>query len=86
MASRGRVALIALGAGVGVLVLFVATVWLLLALSDDGLPGGAKVAVVEVEGVIGLGVDGGLDTDAIIRTLGEYRDDPAVRAVVLRID
>ncbi|MGH7397815.1 MAG: signal peptide peptidase SppA [Candidatus Rokuibacteriota bacterium] len=86
MASRGLVALIALGAGVGVLVLFVATVWLLLALSDDGLPGGAKVAVVEVEGVIGLGVDGGLDTDAIIRTLGEYRDDPAVRAVVLRID
>ncbi|MGH7386280.1 MAG: signal peptide peptidase SppA, partial [Candidatus Rokuibacteriota bacterium] len=85
-ASRGLVALIALGAGVGVLVLFVATVWLLLALSDDGLPGGAKVAVVEVEGVIGLGVDGGLDTDAIIRTLGEYRDDPAVRAVVLRID
>lgn len=86
MASRGRVALIALGAGVGVLVLFVVTVWLLLALSDDGLPGGAKVAVVEVEGVIGVGVDGGPDTEAIIRTLGEYRDDPAVRAVVLRID
>ncbi|MEX2222113.1 MAG: signal peptide peptidase SppA [Candidatus Rokuibacteriota bacterium] len=86
MASRGRVALIALGAGAGVLVLFVVTVWLLLALSDDGLPGGAKVAVVEVQGVIGAGVDRGPDTEAIIRTLGEYRDDPAVRAVVLRID
>ena len=86
MASRGRVALIALGAGVGVLVLFVFTVWLILAVSDDGLPGGAKVAVVEVEGVIGVGAERGLDTESIIRTLGEYRDDPAVRAVVLRID
>ena len=86
MASRGRVALIALGAGVGVLALFVFTVWLLLTVSDDGLPGGAKVAVVEVQGVIGVGADRGLDTESIIRTLGEYRDDPAVRAVVLRID
>jgi protease-4 len=67
-------------------VLFVFTVWLLLAVSDDGLPGGAKVAVVEVQGVIGVGPERGLDTEAIIRTLGEYRDDPAVRAVVLRID
>ena len=86
MASRGRVALIALGAGVGVLALFVFTVWLILAVSDDGLPGGAKVAVVEVQGVIGVGADRGLHTESIIRTLGEYRDDPAVRAVVLRID
>jgi protease-4 len=62
------------------------TVWLILAVSDDGLPGGAKVAVVEVEGVIGIGADRGLDTESIIRTLAEYRDDPAVRAVVLRID
>jgi protease-4 len=67
-------------------VLFVFTVWLLLTVSDDGLPGGAKVAVVEVQGVIGVGAERGLDTEAIIRTLGEYRDDPAVRAVVLRID
>jgi protease-4 len=86
VASRGRVALIALGAGVGVLALFVFTVWLILAVSDDGLPGGAKVAVVEVEGVIGVGVDRGSDTESIVRTLAEYRDDPAVRAVVLRID
>jgi protease-4 len=86
VASRGRTALIALGAGVGVLALFVFTVWLILTVSDDGLPGGAKVAVVEVEGIIGVGVDRGLDTESIIRTLGEYRDDPAVRAVVLRID
>jgi protease-4 len=71
---------------VGVLVLFVVAVWLLLAVTDEGLPGGAKVAVVEVEGLIGAGADRGLDTDAIIRTLGEYRDDPAIRAVVLRIN
>jgi len=86
VASRGRVALIALGVGAAVLVLFVVTVWLLLLVSDEGLPGGAKVAVVEVEGIIGAGTDRGLDTDTLIRTLGEYRDDPAIRAVVLRID
>jgi len=85
VASRGRVALIALGAGAGVLVLFVFTVWLLLAVTDDGLPGGARVAVVEVEGLIGGG-ERGVDTETIVRTLGEYRDDPAVRAVVLRIN
>ena len=86
MASRGRVALIAVGVGAAVLVMFVATVWLLIAVTDDGLPGGAKVAVVEVEGVIGTEASRGLDTEDIVRTLCEYRDDPAVRAVVLRIN
>ena len=86
MASRGRVALIALGAGVGVLALFVFTVWLLLTVTDDGFPGGAKVAVVEVEGVIGVTAERSLDSEGIVRALGEYRDDPAVRAVVLRIN
>jgi protease IV len=86
VASRGRVALIAVGVGAAVLVMFVVTVWLLIAVTEDGLPGGAKVAVVEVEGVIGTEVSRGLDTDGIVRTLGEYRDDPAIRAVVLRIN
>jgi protease IV len=86
VASRGRAALIAVGAGVGVLALFVFTVWLLLAVTDDGLPGGAKVAVVEVEGVIGVSAERSLDSEGIVRTLGEYRDDPSVRAVVLRIN
>jgi protease-4 len=86
VASRGRVALIALGVGAAVLVVFVVTIWLLIAVTDDGLPGGAKVAVVEVEGIIGGDAARGLDTDGVIRVLGEYRDDPAVRAVVLRIN
>jgi protease-4 len=86
VASRGRVALIALGVGAAVLVVFVVTIWLLIAVTDDGLPGGAKVAVVEVEGIIGAEATRGLDTDGVIRVLGEYRDDPAVRAVVLRIN
>jgi protease IV len=86
VASRGRVALIAVGVGAAVLVMFVVTVWLLIAVTEDGLPGGAKVAVVEVEGVIGTEVSRSLDTDGIVRTLGEYRDDPAIRAVVLRIN
>ena len=86
MASRGRVALIALGVGAAVLVVFVVTIWLLIAVTDDGLPGGAKVAVVEVEGIIGGDAARGLDSDGVIRVLGEYRDDPAVRAVVLRIN
>jgi len=86
VASRGRVALIALGVGAAVLVVFVVTIWLLIAVTDDGLPGGAKVAVVEVEGIIGGDAGRGLDTDGVIRLLGEYRDDPAVRAVVLRIN
>ncbi|MBF8287782.1 MAG: Signal peptide peptidase SppA, partial [Candidatus Rokubacteria bacterium] len=41
----------------GILVLFLGTIWVLMVtVSEDGLPtGGAKVAVVEIEGVI---VDG----------------------------
>jgi protease-4 len=84
--ARGRTALIAIGAGAGVLVVFVLTVWVLLTVTDDGLPGGAKVAVVEVAGVIGVGAERGLDSETIVRTLAKYRDDPSVRAVVLRID
>lgn len=87
MASRGRVALIAAGLTVGVIALFLGTVWLMLtALEEGGLPGSGKVAIVEVEGIIGVGASGGVDTDAIVRTLGEYRDNPSVAAVVLRIN
>ncbi len=86
MASRGRVALIALGVVLGVVALFVGTAWLLLAMTEDGGLGGNKVAVVEVEGIIGISADRGTDGDSVVRSLAEYRNDPAVRAVVLRIN
>ena len=87
MASRGRVALIAAGLTVGVIALFLGTVWLMLtALEEGGLPGSAKVAIVEVEGIIGVAASGGVDTDAIVRMLGEHRDNPSVAAVVLRVN
>ena len=81
MTSRGRVALITIGVGVGIVVLFIGTVWLFMAtLGEDGLPtGGPKVAVVEIEGII---VDGA----AAVRELREHADNPSIKAVVLRIN
>ena len=87
MASRGRVALVAAGLTVGVVALFLGTVWLMLTVLDEGgLPGGARVAVVEVEGIIGAGAAGGVDADAVVRTLEEHRESASVAAVVLRIN
>jgi protease IV len=87
MASRGRIALITIGLTVGIVVLFLGTVWLLMAVMDDGgLSAGRKVAVVEVDGIIGVGLDRGADADTIVKTLGEYRDNASVAAVVLRIN
>ena len=81
MTSRGRVALITIGVGVGIVVLFIGTVWVFMAtLGEDGLPtGGSKVAVVEIEGII---VDGA----AAVRELREHADNPSIKAVVLRIN
>jgi protease-4 len=87
MASRGRIALIAVGLTVGVVVLFLGTLWFVATLVEEGsLPGGGKVAIVEVDGIIGVGPDKSADADNIVRTLGEYRDNPSVAAVVLRIN
>ena len=81
MTSRGRVALIAVGATVGVLVLFIGTVWILMnAVGDDGLaPGGPRVAVVEIEGII-------VDGSTAVRELREHSENPSVKAVVLRVN
>jgi protease-4 len=80
MASRGRTVWLALGVIAGVLVLFLGTVWLLMTiLEEGGLPGGQKVAVVEVEGLI-------LASDELVRELIEHKDNPSVRAVVLRVN
>ncbi len=87
MASRGRIALITVGLTVSIVALFLGTVWLLMAVMDEGgLRGGSKVAVVEVDGIIGVGPARSADADAIVRTLGEHRDNPSVAAVVLRIN
>src|SRR5262245_10354172 len=87
MASRGRIALVTIGLSLGIVVLFLGTVWVLMAVMEGGgLPGGSKVAIVEVDGIIGAGTDRGADADAIVRTLGEYRDNPSVSAVVVRIN
>jgi len=79
--SRGRVALITIGVGVGIVVLFIGTVWVFMAtLGEEGLPtGGPKVAVVEIEGII---VDGA----AAVRELREHADNPSIKAVVLRVN
>ena len=81
MTSRGRVALITIGGGVGIVVLFIGTVWVFMAtLGEEGLPtGGPKVAVVEIEGII---VDGA----AAVRELREHADNPSIKAVVLRVN
>jgi protease IV len=79
--SRSRTALVAVGVGVGILVLFLGTIWILMAtVSDDGLPtGGPKVAVVDIEGII-------VDSSAAVRELREHADNPAIKAVVLRVN
>jgi protease-4 len=79
--SRGRVALVAIGVSVGILVLFLGTIWVLMAtVSEDGLPtGGPKVAVVEIEGII-------VDGSAAVRELREHTDNAAIKAIVLRIN
>jgi protease-4 len=66
---------------VGILVLFLGTIWVLMAtISEDGLPtGGPRVAVVEIEGII-------VDGTAAIRELREHADNPAIKAVVLRVN
>ncbi len=48
-------------------------------LSEGGWIGGDKVAVVRIEGVI-------LDSRETIEELRRYRDNPSVKAIVLRID
>jgi len=75
------------GLTISIVALFLGTIWLLMTVMDEGsLPGGAKVAIVEVDGIIGVGPDRSADADSIVRTLGEYRDNPSVAAVVLRVN
>jgi protease-4 len=80
VASRRRTVAIALGVIAGVLALFFAAVWILVALLEGtGLPGGQKVAIVELEGLI-------LESEPLVRELREHQENRAVRAVVFRIN
>ena len=80
MTSRGRTIAIALAVTAGVIVVFFLTVWVLMSvLEGGGLPVGQKVAVVELEGII-------LQADSVVRELNEHRDNPSVRAVVIRVN
>jgi protease-4 len=80
MPSRGRTLAVALGVLAGVVLLFFGTVWVLMSvLEGGGLPGGPRVAVVELEGII-------LDSEEMVRELKEHLENPAVRAVVIRVN
>ena len=80
MASRARSLLLGLGLAAGLFLAFLVTVWVLMAVLEDGsLPGGARIAVVEIEGII-------LDGDAAVRELREHAENPAVKAVVVRVN
>ena len=50
-----------------------------LSLLDGAWPGGEKVAVVRIEGVI-------VDSREAIEELRKFRDNPSIKAIVLRID
>jgi protease IV len=80
MTRGARVILLTLLLYAGVLVLFVIAVSALLHSPEGGGLGfGARIAVVELEGVI-------IDVDDIVRDLKSHRENPLVRAVVLRIN
>lgn len=80
MAGRGKSVALALGLGLALVVVFTLTVWVLMGVLEDGsIPGGPRVAVVEIEGII-------TDADVVARELREHGNNTSVRAVVLRIN
>jgi protease-4 len=80
MARRRRVIAITLGLLLGGVAVFLVTSWALLRFTEGtGLPGGQKVAIVEIEGVI-------VDAEDVLRELKDHLEDPSVRAVVVRIN
>src|SRR5262245_10581959 len=52
----------------------------MLVFGEPGVPslGGNRVALVEVEGLI-------VDADRVVKELGDYGEDPTIRAIVVRI-
>ncbi len=80
MTSRTRVISITLGIMAGVVGVFLLTLWVVLRIAGGGgLPGGQKVAIVEIEGTI-------IDTTELVRELRDLSESSSVRAVVVRIN
>ena len=80
MGGRRRALALAVAVYLGVSALFVLFLWSTVGDADaDFAVFGGRVAVVEVEGII-------LDVDDLVRDLKSYRDNPSVRAVVVRIN
>ena len=76
---RRTIVLAALAIYLGVAILFVVALSVSLAPSGGGAVFGARVAIVELEGTI-------VDVDDLVRELKSHRDNPLVKAVVLRIN
>lgn len=79
MGHRLRVVVAAVVVYVAVAVLFFVVVSAVMRGSDGGAVFGGRVAVAELEGII-------LDVEPLLRDLRAYRDNPLVRAVVIRIN
>ncbi len=80
MASRARKIAIVFGVTAGVLVTFFFTVWVLMSiLEGKGFPGGPRVAVVEIDGII-------IESEPVVEELKSHAENQTVRAVVVRIN
>jgi protease-4 len=76
---RRTIVLAALAVYLAVAILFVAALSAGLGPAGGGAVFGARVAIVELEGTI-------VDVDDVLRELKAHRDNPQVKAVVLRIN
>ena len=76
---RRTIILVALAVYLGVAILFIAALSAGLGPAGGGGVFGARVAIVELEGTI-------VDVDDVLRELRAHRDNPQVKAVVLRIN
>lgn len=79
MARRALVVGASLVVYLAVVLLFVVTLRALARSGSEGFVLGPRVAVVELDGVI-------LDTEDLVRDLRQHRDNPLVKAVVIRIN
>lgn len=79
MARRLTVVAATLAIWAGVLALFLFVVPSMLRGPEGGSPFGPRVAIVELEGII-------VEVDDLVRELKRHRENPLVRAVVIRIN